>query len=253
MPKLNDTMKKNELVLLLGKKNFLVHVDERKLHTEFGVINLSELLKKKFGDKIKSHTNEIFTIVKPTIIDILMKKAKRLPQIITPDDASLILSTTGIAPSSIIVDAGSGSGFLAIFLAHYCQQGKIITYEKNSKFAKVVTENIRITGLKNINVKQKDILKGIQEKNIDMITLDMKDAERMVAKCYNALKPGGWLVVYSPYIEQVKRIVEKFEKSKFTHVKTIENTRRDWQVANYTRPHTLGVMHTGWLTFARKV
>jgi tRNA (adenine57-N1/adenine58-N1)-methyltransferase len=246
-------MKKNELVMLLGRKNYLVKVGNEKFHTEFGIIDLSELLKKKFGGKIKSHSGKEFMIVKPTLTDVLMKKAKRLPQIVTPHDASLILANTGIATDSLIIDAGSGSGFLSIFLAYYCSKGKVITYERNKRFAEVAKHNIKLVGLKNIRIKEKDILNGIDEKNVDLITLDMKDAEKVIKNSYKALKIGGWAMVYSPYIEQVKGIVDEFEKAGFTNIKTIENIKREWQVSEFTRPHTLGVMHTGWLTFGRKM
>ncbi len=247
-------LKENQLIMLLGPKNYLVEVGHKTFHSEHGTIDLSELKKKKYGDKIKTHSGHEFIIVKPSLIDILFKKAKRLPQIVTPKDASLILAYTGVPSNSLIVDAGSGSGFLAIFLAHYCSKGKVVTYEKNPKFVKATRENIALTGLKNITVKEKDILKGINEKNIDLITLDMKDAEKMIENVYAALKPGGWLAVYSPHIEQVKKIIDEIRKYEFSQMKTIENIFREWQSEHdYTRPKTLGVMHTGWITFARKM
>ncbi len=246
-------MKMDEMVLLLGRKNFLVQLSKEKFHTEFGIIDLSKIEKKKFGGKIKSHTDYEFTIAKPTLIDVLNKKAKRLPQIVMPDDAAMILATTGISPDSFIVDAGAGSGFLAIFLGYYCQRGKVVTYERNKKFAKAVEDNVNLVGLKNVQVKRKDVLKGISEKNVDLITLDLINAGALVDKARKVLKAGGWLVVYSPYIEQVKEIVKQMKKCGISHVKTIESIRRTWQIEDYTRPHTSGVMHTGWLTFGRKL
>ncbi len=189
---------------------------------------------------------------KINLLDIL-KKLKRLPQIVTPKDASLILGYTGISPDSLIVDAGSGSGFLCIFLAYYCRKGKVVTYEKRPDFAKVVRKNVKLSGLKNIVVKGKDILEGIEEKNIDLITLDMKGAERVVKNAFQVLKPGGWLVVYSPYIEQVISVRNEIENLNFTQVKTVENIVREWRVGRHTLPEVSGVMHTGWLTFARKI
>jgi tRNA (adenine57-N1/adenine58-N1)-methyltransferase len=246
-------MKEKELVLLLGPGTYLVQVDERKLHTEHGTINLNELEKKEFGDKIKTHTGKEFTIIKPNLIDILMRKAKRLPQIVTPKDASMVLAYTGISPDSLIVDAGSGSGFLIIFLAYYCRDGKIITYEKRPEFCEAARKNVDLVGLKNIVVKEKDIMKGIDEKNIDLLTLDMKNAEKMIEKIFNVLKPGGWLVVYSPQIEQVIAVRKKIDGLNFTQIKTVENIYRDWRVGRHTLPEVSGVMHTGWLTFARKI
>jgi len=246
-------MKEKELALLLGKGSYLVRVGHGKLNTEYGIIDLSELLKKSFGERIKSHTGEEFVLIKPTIIDLLMKKAKRLPQIITPKDVSLILAYTGIPPDSIIVDCGTGSGFLSIFLAYYCNKGKIITYERNPKFAEVARKNIEMCGLKNITLKEKDVLKGIDERNVDMVTIDMEKAEKVVKEAFKTLKPGGWLVVYSPYIEQVISVRKEIEKLNFTQIKTIENIVREWRVGKHTLPEVSGVLHTGWLTFARKI
>lgn len=242
----------DKLVLLLGKRNYLVSLDKKEFHTQYGVIDLTKLKKKRLGSKIKTHSGEEFVVVEPTFIDIIMKRAKRLPQIITPIDASLVLAHTGVSSKALIVDAGAGSGFLAMFLAHYCNEGKVITYEKNPKFAEAVKNNIELVGLKNIVLKYKNILNGVSERNIDMVTLDMIDAEKVVEIIYKKIKPGGWIVVYSPYIEQVKKVVQELETFDFTNIKTVENINRYWQVSEYTRPKTSGVMHTGFLTFARK-
>jgi len=201
----------------------------------------------------EKHLDKKFSIVKPNIKDILEKKVKRMPQIIMPKDAALILAYTGIEPGSLIVDAGTGSAFLSIFLANYIKPGKIVTYENNRRFVKVAEENIKLSGLKNIKLKQKDITEGIDERNVDLITLDMKGVEKVVGHAYKALKPGGYLVVYSPYVEQITSVVKEIEKKDFSNIKTVENIVREWQIEKYTRPKSMGLMHTGWLTFARKV
>jgi tRNA (adenine57-N1/adenine58-N1)-methyltransferase len=238
--------------LLLGKKKYVVKLEGEKYNTQFGQIDLKELKKKKNGEKIKTHTGKDFTVAEPSLLDLLEKKSKRLPQIVMPQDAAMILAYTGISPKSLIVDAGAGSGFLSIFLAYYCPLGKVVSYEINQKFAQVARENAKLIGVKNLTIKNKDILEGIDEKNVDLVTLDMKDAEKNVENSYKALKPGGWLAVYSPYIEQVKLVNEKVEEMPFVEVNTVECIKREWQVGDFTRPKTLGLMHTGWLTFARK-
>lgn len=252
MKKSLEYMKKDDLVSLLGKRIYLVRVDNGKLNTEHGIFDLSKLLKKSYGDKIRTHSGEEFIIVRPNLIDILMERANRLPQIVMPKDASLILAYTGVRPDSLIVDCGSGSGFLSIFLGYYCREGKIVTYEKREEFAHIVRKNIDLIGLKNITVKEKDVLKGIVEKNVDLITVDMKDAEKVVSIAYKSLKPGGWLVVYSPYIEQVISVKKEINKLNFTQIKTVENIVRKWRVGKHTLPEVSGVMHTGFLTFVRK-
>jgi tRNA (adenine57-N1/adenine58-N1)-methyltransferase len=247
-------MKNGELILLISEKNsYLTEVKREKFHTKDGIFDLNELRKKRFGDEIRTHMNKKFTVVKPSIVDILERRAERLPQIIMPKDAALIISHTGIGPGSLVVDAGSGSAFLAIFLANYVKPGRVVTYEKNRGIAKVARANIRSSGLKNIKLNCKDIRKGIVERNVDLVTLDMKDAEKVVRHAYRALKPGGWLAVYSPYIEQVKAVVKEIKKKSFCELKTVENIVRVWEVRKHTLPERSGILHTGWITFARKV
>jgi tRNA (adenine57-N1/adenine58-N1)-methyltransferase len=152
------------------------------------------------------------------------------------------------------VDAGTGSAFLSIFLANYIRPGKVVTYENEKRFVKTARQNIKDSGLsKFIVMRQKDITRGIMEKNVDLITLDMKDSEKVVRHACRALSPGGYLVVYSPYIEQVTKVVKEMERKGFSNIKTVENIVREWQVEKYTRPKTVGLMHTGFITFARKM
>ncbi|HKZ41519.1 MAG TPA: tRNA methyltransferase, partial [Candidatus Hodarchaeales archaeon] len=94
---------------------------------------------------------------------------------------------------------------------------------------------------------------GISERNVDAVFLDMKYAEMVVKSAYGALRPGGWLVVYSPYIEQVKAVRAAMERKDFSKPKTVENIVREWDVRSHTLPARSGIMHTGFLTFARKI
>jgi tRNA (adenine57-N1/adenine58-N1)-methyltransferase len=247
-------IKANDLVLLLSKdESYLLKVERKDFNTKSGIIKIQEIIGRKFGEKIKTHLGKEFTIVKPNINDILEKGIERLPQIIMPKDLGIILAYTGIGKNSLIVDAGTGSGYAAIFFANYVIDGKVVTYEIDRRFTKIAKENIKLSGLKNIRLKQKDVTKGIDEKNVDLVNLDMKNAEKVVEHAYKALKPGGWLVVYSPNIEQVIKVQKEIKKLNFCEIKTIENIVREWKVEKHTRPKTLGIMHTGFLTFARKV
>jgi tRNA (adenine57-N1/adenine58-N1)-methyltransferase len=247
-------LKKGEIILLLSKKNsYLIEAKKGELHTKDGVFKLDEILKKKFGDKIKTHLGKEFVIVKPTITDILEKKIKRTAQVILPKDAALILAYTGIPSNSLVIDLGTGTGYLAIFLANYINKGKIITYEKNKEFAKVASENIKASGLKNIELKIKDISKGIKERNADLITIDLEYPEKVIRHAYKALKPGGWLAVYSPTVEEMIKVKKEIKKFEFSQPLGVENIVREWKLEKTTRPKTMGIMHTGFLIFARKI
>jgi len=248
-------MKNGEKVLLIGKDSmYVVGVGKGKYQTKDGFVDLNKLKTKKVGQEVKTHLGKKLLIAKPTITDLLQKSAKRLPQIIMPKDAALILAYTGINQGSLVVDAGTGSGFLSIFLASYVKPGRVVTYEIDKAAAKISKQNFKRVGLeKFIKLKQKDIRKGIDERNADIVVLDMKYAEKVVKHAYKSLRVGGWLVVYSPYIEQVKAVVKEIERKDFSKTKTVENIVREWDVREHTLPARSGIMHTGFLTFTRKV
>lgn len=184
------------------------------------------------------------------IIDFL-KKAKRGPQVILPKDAGIIVSETGCNSKWKVVDAGTGSGFLALFLGNLgC---KVYTYENQKRFYEIAKKNIKKSGLKNVKLKFKDVTKGISEKKVDLVTLDMKDAAKVIKHAYNCLKKKGFLVIYSMHVEQVQRVWKELKKHNFK-VKILENIQREWQIEGrtYTRPKSKMIGHTGFLIIARK-
>ena len=187
-----------------------------------------------------------------TINDFL-KKAKRGPAVITQKDLGDIVAFTGCNKDWKVVDAGSGSGFLALFLGNLgC---KVYTYEKEKRFYDIAKANIKKSEMKNVKIKNANITKGIKEKNVDMVTLDMKNPEKVVKHAFKALKSGGWLVVYSMHIEQVQDVWKEIKKYDFNQLRILEKMHREWQIEGdtYTRPKTHMLSHTGFLTFARKV
>ena len=181
------------------------------------------------------------------------RKLKRGPQIIMPKDCGIILSYTMFEPGSRIVDAGAGSGFLATFLGKYNKPGKVYTYEKNEKFLDIIKDNIKKSGLeKFVKLKNVDVTKGIKEKRLDLVTLDLKDAYKAIPHAYTSLKINGKIVVYSPTVEHLIKSLKSLRKAGFKDIETVENILREWKSEYTTRPKTMGIMHTGFLTFAKK-
>ncbi len=240
------------MILLLSKDESYLVESGKDFHTKSGVIKSSEM-KKGFGKKVKTHLGKEFFTIKPTLKDFLERKIQRTAQVMLPKDIALILAYTGISNNSLVVDAGCGSGFTAIFLANYLPNGKVVTYENDKRFLKTAKKNIEISGFSNIRLKNADVTKGIKEKNVDLVVLDLQDADKVVKYAYNALNCGGYLVVYSPTIDHLTKVLKPIKKKIFIDIKTVENIVREWQSERTLRPKTIGLMHTGFLTFARKV
>ena len=107
-------MKQDTKILLISKKfRYLIKYREEPFHTKQGMIDLSKI--QNFGDKVRSSNNILFTAVEPTSFD-LIKKNKRGPQVILPKDAGMIIAYCGIGYGSKVLDAGTGSGWMASFL-----------------------------------------------------------------------------------------------------------------------------------------
>lgn len=182
----------------------------------------------------------------------LLKKLKRGPQVMLPKDIGMVLAFTGVGRRSIVVDAGAGSGWLAIALGNVCK--KVTSYEWREDFAKLAEENMKRAGLQRyVKIKQKNIFEGIEEKEVDLVTLDMADSDKVVPHAFNALKTGGHLVGYLPHAEQVQRFVKAAREAGFKEDFTIECIVREMLAREQGfRPDTTGLWHTAYLVFARK-
>ena len=232
----------------------LVHKDKKflwksgDLHTNFGLIKEKEIVKAKNGSKIKSNTKLEFIVLEP-LLDDLIKRIKRGPQIMITKDIGYILTNTGITKNSIVLEAGSGSGYLTTFLSAFCK--KVISYERNKDFFKLVNENIKFLNLDNVVIKNKDVYININEKDLDLIVLDLPEPWKAINNIFKSLKIGHFLVCYLPTINQVIELLEK--ANKFSHVKTVEIIEREWQVdRGKVRPVSSIISHTGFLVFLRK-
>ncbi|MGD2249243.1 MAG: tRNA (adenine-N1)-methyltransferase [Candidatus Methanofastidiosia archaeon] len=246
-------IKEGDLVLLLHKKkSFLVSATDREFHTHFGVIDLSRIVGEEYGITVSSHDGHEFAVINPTFIDFI-KKMRKMPQVIQPKDAAQIVAYTGVSSGDTVVEAGAGSGALTIFLAYTVAPGMVYSYEKRQDFLEVAQQNIERFNIKNVKFKLQDVYEGIDEKNVDLVTLDIASPEKMVNPGFNALKPGGFLYSYSPCVEQVARFCLA-AKDMGMEVKTIECIVREYQVNKKgTRPKSRMLGHTGYMSFARKV
>lgn len=238
-------------VLINKYDKFLIKDLNKDFHTKYGFFK-KEDLKKKTGSKLVSNTKKEFTVFDPYFID-LYKKIKRDAQIIPLKDIGLIVAETGINSSSEVIDAGSGSGALCCFLANIVKE--VTTYEIREDFIKIVKHNIDFLSLKNVKIKNKDIYEGIDEKNIDLVVLDLPEPWKAIESAKKALKIGGFLVSYSPSVPQTADFVNEINKNEsFVHVKTSEIIEREWEInGRKVRPRSQQIGHSGFISFARRI
>lgn len=178
------------------------------------------------------------------------RRLKRGPQVMLPKDIGLVIAYSGVNRNSVCVDAGTGSGWLAITLARICKE--VTSYETREEFIRIAEGNARREGLDNLRIVNMDIRKGIREKDVDLVTLDMPESDKVVGKAHKALRHGGYIFGYLPHMEQVKSFVKELRKYSFSEIVVLEAILRDMLVREEgMRPSTKGVWHTGYLVFAQ--
>ncbi|HUC39014.1 MAG TPA: methyltransferase domain-containing protein [Candidatus Acidoferrum sp.] len=179
------------------------------------------------------------------------KRLKRGPQVVLPKDIGITIAYSGVNKNSVCVDAGTGSGWLAVSLAKVAK--KVTSYDTREDFIKIAERNREIEKLDNLVFKNGDVTKKIDEKEVDLVTLDMPNSDKALKNAYKALKEGGCVVGYLPHFEQVKKFVETLNKLEFKDILTLETIVRDILVREQgVRPSTKGVWHTTYLVFAQK-
>lgn len=244
------------LIYLGGDKRWLIRVrGDKKIHTHAGYIEGSNIIGKRFGDSIKSNLGRNFWLLKPTIEDYVLK-CERKTQVVYPKDMGLIAAKTGLTSGNIVVEAGTGSGALTMFLANIVKpSGHVYSMEVKEEFLDVARRNLKRSGLLDyVTLTLGDASQGFGISNADVAVLDVGDPWRLVESAWRALKGSGKIVSISPTLNQVEKTYEALLKVGFVDVECVEVLVRGMQVKlGATRPATRMIGHTAYLTFARKV
>ncbi|MFH0897629.1 MAG: tRNA (adenine-N1)-methyltransferase [Candidatus Bathyarchaeota archaeon] len=247
----------DDILLFLDlRRTYLVKVRSgEKFHTHKGFIQLNDILGKRFGDKVTTNLGFSFSILKPSIYDYL-DKALRSTQIVYLKDVALITAYSGVGPGSKVIEAGTGSGALTSALAHYVQpEGKVYSYDIKVEFQEKALRNLVRAGVAEfVELKAGDAVEGFAERGVDAVILDMATPWLVVPRAYEALRGGGSIVSFSPTIEQVVKTVNALNEGGFVSMESVECISRRFKVKEgETRPETLMIGHTGYITHARKV
>lgn len=244
------------LLYLDGRRSYLVQVHSgERFHTHRGFVQFDDILGRMFGQSVLTNLGHRFFLLKPTVYDYVVKSL-RSTQILYPKDIGLILIYSATQPGSRVVEAGTGSGALTTALANIVRpSGKVYSYDLRVEFQKKAASNLERAGLAAfVELKEGDVTMSIDEKDVDAVVLDLATPWLAIPAARSALRGGGILVSFSPTIEQVIKTVSALETEGFVDLETVECILRRIKVkAGETRPETLMIGHTGYITRGRKV
>jgi tRNA (adenine57-N1/adenine58-N1)-methyltransferase catalytic subunit len=245
------------LLYLDSRRTWLVQANENSpdFHTHAGIVELKSVIGKKFGDSVLTTMNEPIRLLKPTVIDFIMKSERRT-QIVYPKDFSYIATRSGIRSGSSVLECGTGSGALTTFFASIvAPTGYVRTFEERDDFFTIAARNIAKAGMSKYVKMDKENLKdatSLEDSAYDLVVLDTGDPWLLLDKAHGALKGSGFVFCICPTTNQLENVAVAME-GKFVDIESIEIMfRRIEARLGKTRPSMRMIGHTCYLASARK-
>ena len=251
----------NQLIVIKTSKNKYLSVVEsdKEFITNEGKFKFSDL--KKIPSIVTTTTGIDFQIYTPTYKEFVLLM-KRGPQIIYPKDVGQIIVESNLHNSSRVLEIGSGSGALTLYLYSLLQNsGKLYSLDSskiNQRRANKTISRYLSTYSKDtvdvnfINEKlDKSNFKNLEDK-IDAIITDVPEPWDFFIN--NNIDTNLNWVSYLPSMSQIIRINETLKEKNFQDIEVKEVILRDWIVdKKVVRPTNKLVSHTGFLISAKYI
>ncbi len=232
-----------------GVHDYYVPDEEHDFHTEFGVIPRAAL--KACG---RHRVGDEQVLIYPASFADRYARLQRGVQIVVPKDLGLVIAETGLGPESVVLDIGFGSGAVTAFLARIARQ--VFAYDREERNLALGKENLARLGITNATVRVGDAYDArtiAEHGNCDLFFLDVPEPWRALPTAKQALKPGAWLVAYTPCITQATQFADALGTD-WHKVKCVELIEREWKTGGQAvRPVTKDFSHTAFLTFVRNI
>ena len=252
----------NKLVVVkTSKSKYLAVIDvEKEFITNEGKFSFSVIT--NIPSKVQSSTGVEFKIYHPTYKEFVLLM-KRGPQIIYPKDIGQIILEADIHKYSNVLEIGTGSGALTLYLLNIIGTGgsliSLDVSKKNQRRAKKTIDRYMSTNDFKNNYKLDFITSSLVDFNykeyaevIDTVVTDVPEPWEFFEN--NIVTKDLKWVSYLPSISQITKFNDVLINNKFENIEVKEVILRDWVVdKKIVRPSNKLVSHTGFIISGRYI
>jgi len=241
-----------------GKMHSITLQLNQEWHTHNGWLVHNEIIGLPEGSVVETTGGLKFLAFKPLLSDYVLSMP-RGATIIYPKDSAAILGIADIKPGVRVLEAGVGSGALAISLIRAVgPSGFVASFERREEFANVAEKNVRhYFGEKpdNWSLTLGSVQDAIHEEKFDRVVLDMLAPWECVDLASEVLVPGGVFLCYVATTTQLSNIAEAIKScGNFTEPESSELIVRGWHHEGLAvRPQHRMIGHTAFLIMARRL
>lgn len=255
------SLSEGQPALLIDQKGrqFLLKLESgRKFQYHQGTVPHDDLIGQEDGSWVTASTGARLLLLRPRLADFILRM-KRGAQVVYPKDLGAILVYGDIAPGMTVLEAGTGSGALALGLSRAVgASGRVVSVERRDDHAAHARKTIqRWYGEipDNLELRDGDVADHVADVVPDRIVLDVPEPWHTLRQAAEHQPPGGVVTVYLPTVPQVQQAVDAArETGCFTEIEVKEFLFRDWNIdGRSVRPEHSMVGHTGFLVFMRRV
>jgi tRNA (adenine57-N1/adenine58-N1)-methyltransferase catalytic subunit len=223
-----------------------------------GSIRHEAIVQAGAGRKIATPQGELFTIHRPTLEDYVLHMPRATAPTY-PKDAATICSLLDLAPGMRVLEAGSGSGGLTLYLARAVgPTGQVWSYEARPRHLK--RAKLNLSGFEdwgNVIWTEADLAQAELPPNaFDGVALDLMEPWKVLSSITPALKIDRFLVCYLPNLTQAITLLEHLQTQKLPYLlgRTLEVQHREWDLRPpIAHPKFQQVGHTAFLVQLRRL